>query len=187
MSKLKNSLITLVGLLALIGAVSIATPFKGYGQNSPETVETTTNVQVVNPATAPVPTLDAPTQVLQRQITADFGSSSATILDKPIYTVPAGKKLVIESVTVSGALHQDEKLVSAFFTTTVNNFKVNYSIPVQHQKITFSGQTEASALASVRLYATSGTTVTVSAIRSDISGSSSVTFGFSGYLVNAPN
>lgn len=187
MSKLKSSLITFVALLALIGAVSIMTPFKGYGQNSPEAVETTTNVQVVNPANAPVPTLDAPTQVLQRQLSVNFGSNTTTILDKPIYTVPAGKKLVIENVTVSGALYQDEKLVSAALTTTVNNFKVDYHIPVQHQKLTVPDQTAASAIASVRLYATAGTTVTVSAIRSDTSGSASVTFGFSGYLVNATN
>ena len=188
MYNFKNSLMTLVGLLALIGAIAIVTPFKGYSQQNPEATTATSDVRVVNPATAPVLTLDAPTQVLQREIDLSFANDISIITDKTLSTVPAGKKLVIENASVFGTIPQGQKVVAVLLRTTVNSFTIDHPIPIQQQQDFPAGSSTLSlANASLRLYATAGTTIKVSAIRNTTGGVADVKVAISGYLVNAPN
>lgn len=187
MYNFKNSLITLAGLLVLVGVIAAVTPFKGYGQQGTEAVTATSDVKVVNPANAPVLTLEAPTQLLQREVGISFGNASI-VTDRILYTVPAGKKLVIENVSVLGTIPENQKLVLVTLRTTVNNITIEHPVPMQQQdEYPAAGTTYSLANASLQLYATAGTTIRVSAIRNSTGGFTDVRVAISGYLVNAPN
>ena len=56
MYNFKRSLISLAGLLVLIGITAAITPFKGYSQNGPQAVTAVQDVRVVNAPNSPVPT-----------------------------------------------------------------------------------------------------------------------------------
>lgn len=185
MYNFKNSLITLGGLLALVGVIAAVTPFKGYSQQNAEATTAVSDVKVVNPANAPVLTLEAPTQVLQRKINFSFGNVTI-VTDKLLYTVPANKKFVIENVSVFGTIPENQKLVLVALRTTVNNITVEHPIPMQQQD-SYAGATYSLANASLQLYATAGTTIKVSAIRNSAGGFTDVRVAITGYLVNAPN
>ena len=104
MYKLKNSLITLAGLLALIGVVAAVTPFTGYGKAGPEAVQAAQDVRVVNTATDPALTRDVDgarsnnivtlvsTNIGFRRVNANgiFGSGE--------FTVPSGQVLIVTDV-----------------------------------------------------------------------------------------
>ena len=185
MRTLKKSLMTLTGLLMLIGIIAVATPFKGYSQQSAEAI---TEVKVVNPASAPVLTTDAPIQLIQREVILSFSSSLGVITDQLLYTVPAGKKLIIENASVLGEIQQNQRLVLVSMSTTINSITIEHPLPIQ-QRDNYAAAGQAFALANIplRLYATAGTAIKVSAIRDTTGLSASVRVAFSGYLVNTSN
>ena len=104
MYKLKNSLLTLIGLLALIGLVAAITPFKSYGQRSPEALATVQDVQVVNATTMPVPTQDvnalkASNIVSLMSTSTGFRRVTANgVLGGSEFVVPADQALIITDV-----------------------------------------------------------------------------------------
>ena len=56
MYNFKRSLFALLGLLLLVCVVAAITPFKGYGQESPDAATVSQDVRVVNSTANPVPT-----------------------------------------------------------------------------------------------------------------------------------
>ena len=107
---MKNSLIAFVGLLALVGVIALITPASGRGQGSTVSAQptkdvnvvNTPSVNVVNPATSPALVRDVgvplrtPVQI-QVNVFMQFGE---TALLRDVYTVPEGKRLVIEHVAL---------------------------------------------------------------------------------------
>jgi hypothetical protein len=104
MYNFKRSLMALFGLLALIGVVAAITPFKGYGQQSPEAPAAVQDVRVVNATTTPVPT---------RNVDARRASDIVTLLSTNIgfrrvsangvlagaeFVVPADQVLIVTDV-----------------------------------------------------------------------------------------
>lgn len=140
MYKFKNTLFTHIGLLALIGLITILTPFKGYSQQQQGATTAPTEVRVVNPANTPVATkivnasndpvpvsgtikvsntgntaLNVRSNETRAQAVYKFGEFvlvAALAQESPtIYTVPANKRLVIEHVSAKATLSSGEELL----------------------------------------------------------------------------
>lgn len=108
MKKLKNSLIVFAGLMTMVGFIALTTPISGRGQanNAPPTrdvnVVNTPSVNVVNTASSPALVRDvgAPVRTpvqIGVNVFISFGETSRL---SDIYTVPEGKRLVIEHVAL---------------------------------------------------------------------------------------
>src|SRR5439155_10253743 len=83
-------------------------------------VVNTPNVNVVNTTASPVPVRDVDNparQPFQAQVVGGFADGAATTGDIPITTVPAGKLLVIEHVSVFGRMLPGQKMVRATIQT----------------------------------------------------------------------
>ena len=117
-----------------------------------------------------------------RLTTSDWGTS--TFVSTNIYTVPAGKRLVIENVVAHMRV-----LAGAFVTlsvrTTVGGNAAGAEIILAPQG-TFGRESHFSATQNMRLYADPNTAVTISYARSVTDATGKVVFGFSGYLVDKP-
>lgn len=122
------------------------------------------------------------TGAVARSHSSDFGAALSST--GTIYTVPAGKRLVIENVscmaTVATGLH-----VSGSIGTRVGGTSSSCQTTFQlvgtgenYRRYSFNHP--------VRLYADPGTNVTFTTIRSGTSSQGGYTVGFSGYLVNYP-
>jgi len=104
MYKLKNSLITLAGLLALIGVVAVVTPFTSYGKASPEPVQTVQDVRVVNAATDPALTRDvdgARSTNIVTLVSTNIGFRRVNangVFASGEFTVPNGQVLIVTDV-----------------------------------------------------------------------------------------
>ena len=108
MMKLKNSLIAVTGLMAIVGLIALVTPISGRGQGNdvppPRDVNVinTPSVNVVNTATSPALVRDVgvplrtPVQI-KLNVLITFPETGAL---EDIYVVPEGKRLVIEHVAL---------------------------------------------------------------------------------------
>src|SRR5437870_13576858 len=79
-----------------------------------------TNVNVVNTTASPVPVRDVDNparQPFQAQAVGGFADGASTTGDITIGPVPAGKRLVIEHVSVFGAMLSGQKMVRATIQT----------------------------------------------------------------------
>jgi hypothetical protein len=94
MYSFKRSVVTLFGLLALIGAVAAITPFKGYGQQSPEAVAATQDVRVVNTTANPA---------LTRNIDAPRGNNIVTLYSSSVAQTAATFKRVFADGSIAGS------------------------------------------------------------------------------------
>jgi len=132
-----------------------------------------------NPSPQPAPQLvrdiDNPArQPFQRQLgfeVTEFGGFSS-------FTVPAGKRLVIEYVSASGVVPSGDSMQYLVVTGEVQNF-----IPVA-QQASAPGVVFCVAGLQTRLYAEPGTSVTLGALRTGSTGTSSANISISGYLVD---
>lgn len=108
MKNLKNSVIVLAGLMAIVGCIALATPISGKGQanDAPPArdvnVVNTPSVNVVNPASSPalVRDIGAPVRTPVQIKVNLFISFGETTRLSDVYTVPEGKRLVIEHVAL---------------------------------------------------------------------------------------
>ena len=107
---MKNSLLAFVGILGLIVVIALMTPTPGRGQgssgNAPPAqnvnVVNTPSVNVVNSASSPALVRDVGVPVrtpvqIPVNVFMQFGE---TALLRDVYTVPEGKRLVIEHVSL---------------------------------------------------------------------------------------
>jgi hypothetical protein len=133
MKILKQSLIVFVGQIILIAALVLIIPHSGHGQPPPGPGQPTQNVKVVNPASEPVPVTgtvtvanlgSSPLPVTGTVTVSNLGTNPLPVSDsnnpakQPFqiemsttdffvpdrFTVPAGKRLVIEMVTIHNLL-----------------------------------------------------------------------------------
>jgi hypothetical protein len=196
MYKLKNSLFALVGLLALVGAISVLTPRSGFGQKAstqPTPIPPPVNVNVVNtplPVTgtisvgnlgdSPLPVRDVDNPARQPvSATANCSESTGTNCEATIYSVPAGKRLVIEYVSFQARVPFGQV---AYMSITGGPY-----FPFSQPAVSFPGANVVRFAEQVRLYSEPGTTLVVQGERTG-SGLSSTNFSFfiSGYLVDVP-
>jgi hypothetical protein len=120
--------------------------------------------------------------------------SDTTIADKAIYTVPAGKELVIQQVQMQSVLPSGEHVIESSIAT-VNSTQLGrptfyrWIVPETTAVVDTFGTDWIGAIQTT-LYADPGTNVAMRCRRSDTTGTSngvSVTCDFSGYLVSLPS
>ena len=232
MYKVKNSLIALVGLMALLGVIAVITPRTGVGQNvkAPQDVRVvgTTVTQPVS-ASSPLPVTgdvnigNTPTVNAQQsgswnvgingmptvkvdntanplfvrdvdnpasqpfQAATSFGIAAQQIRGGGVLTtVPLGKRLVIEHVSVRARVQPNQKLAEAEILIAVANNN-NGGHPIDYYfALNDQGDNLFMANQQVRLYADPGTEVQVAATRNASDGSGFVYFSISGYFVDVP-
>ena len=204
MKRIKNACAACVCLLALCGLLALATPGVSYGQGggtkSVEVVNTAANpvpvtgtiaggtVQIGNTPSAPVPVLDVASgarQPFQAFIVEALQDGENNAGDRASFTVPAGKRLVIEHVTYL-------EPVPAGQGRRVRLDAVADGRACRHQLLLergpgFSGGTEdVKASQPIRAYADGGTSVIFRVSRNATSGVSGFNISVSGYLVDMP-
>lgn len=123
-----------------------------------------------------------------------YGTSSATFAsDSTTIKVPAGKRLVIETVTID-SLPASGQIPEAWVGVTAGGAGGAHHIPLQRMwtAAQYGGgmiYDRYQAMVSVRLYADPGTTVTLGTRRSSTAGTAAdmvTSFRVSGYYVNLP-
>ena len=176
MSKIKNSLIASSFFFALFIFASTAT----YGQNAKPAAD----VNVVN--TPSVRDADNPAHQPVQAIVACL-ADNVLGCSEIIYTVPEGKRLVIEFVSMEAILTADQK-AQLKIETTAGGANVTHNFPLTPPAVVFQGEAVVSTLAQpVRLYADAGTSVEIKARRNNIGPAFKAFFrvSISGYLVDS--
>ncbi len=191
MNRIKNSLIAFGGLSLLIGAIALVTPLptQGHGDDpvgppKPVNVVNTPTVQVSNPAGAPVPVRDVDNPARQTVHTNVFCLANSMIgCDETIYTVPAGKRLVIEYASMVAEIPVGQ-VASWTISTFVGGRLERHRFPQTPPSVAFNNVNATESGQQVRIYADPGTNVKAGGIPN--SGSGPFTFTISGHLVDVP-
>lgn len=168
---------TALGILAL----SVSLSLTGLSQTLASGVQAGVQKVMVTNTVLEAPA--APTDPVQFGATVKIPSSQKGDRTQVAYTVPAGKRLVIEFVAVQFFQQASDEYSRAGFSTGGPTFPVPlFHEPGVGQNFDFNyvGSER------VKVYANPGTTVTVHAMHDTLlSGPDYMTFSFSGYLVNA--
>jgi hypothetical protein len=136
-----------------------------------------TPVTVVNPTSAPVPTTDANEPALQPFQATLFPHSSTSNEATDTFTVPAGKRLVIEYYS-SQPQDLSGGAAGMVLTTTAGGTFVQYIVYINANTTNAVNQT-------VRIYADPGSTVEAFVFNSNASSCAGFV-SVSGHLVNVP-
>jgi hypothetical protein len=146
-----------------------------------------TDVNVVNSSSAPVPVVNIndAQQPIQKWL-GTLQPPNTTVSQLNLLTVPQGKRLVIEFVSVHGVVPQGQRISNCKLTTITGNEIFNmYPVMTQLPDFVF-GDAAFGATQTVKLYADQNTVVRVSFNRSGATGTGSVEASISGYLVDMP-
>jgi hypothetical protein len=119
------------------------------------------------------------------QITFGFKLPDLTLSTGDEFTVPKGKRLVIELIAGQGSV-EAEQILEAGIATTVNGNLANYPLVLSKEGI-IANRARFVGSQLMRVYADPGTVVFVSAGRTAPgSGSAEFTLAISGQLVDVP-
>jgi hypothetical protein len=102
-----------------------------------------------------------------------------------IYTVPQGKRLIIEFASMDANINVGQ-VAQLEVQTTVGGELVVHRFPTTQPAVAFSGQGSATLGQQVRLYAEAGDIVILSGIRNITTGPALFRFTISGHLVDVP-
>ena len=166
-------------LLALIG-LAASRPAHSVSPGGP------VPVQIVNNAAAPALTRDVDNgarQPFQQPFTMNFnaGSNDLNLADTPTLSVPTGKRLVIETVSVHRGFSA-RGVLNTEIDDRLNGSSIAYVLP----PVAANGADNPGILQPVRLYAEGDQAVILRATRSDSTLPESVGVSISGYLVDIP-
>jgi hypothetical protein len=175
----------------LTAHVSLAPSAAAQGQGKPDTkvveqnVDSTGNIKVHDSGTVTVTGTVDPVQV------STFGTFAAGSRFSDgslvLYTVPAGKVLVVETFTTSSNMSAVDHMMDATFELSLNgeSFHV-YVQPVAEGVFTSTGASIFRGTQKVTAYAGPGSQVTVLASRDGASlSSTAVSFALAGHLIDA--
>jgi len=151
-------------------------------------VVNTPNVNVVNTTASPVPVRDVDnpaSQPFQAKVVVGFADGASTTGDITIATVPAGKRLVIEYLSVFSAMLSHQKVINTLIEQAEQG--------VHGQNYPFGSNADGTldywiGSQPIRFYAQPGP-IRCFAERDSFAGANpnSVTFTIVGYLVNCPD
>lgn len=171
-----------LGRLAASASVAALAAALAAGPGYVVAATTSAPVTVTNPASDPVQTraTDNPANhAVQFSFGLFMNNGDTNVFSGPVYTVPAGKRLVIQTVSVfrSGAniLTQAGQV---FITTRFNNAFTLLAVPDTEP----NGMFPAATLSTV-FYADPATPVSISAYRTSGAGQESDNITIAGYLV----
>jgi hypothetical protein len=147
-------------------------------------------VKVVNTPAEAVPVREqATSQPVQAQVFGSFVSGDNFSSEETVYTVPAGKMLVIESFTGASIMDATDHLMDAVFRVEVSGFldSFNWYLQPVDEGVAHTGARVFRGSEQVTAYAGPGTTVKATASRrGDALAGTAVLFGLAGHLVSAP-
>ena len=201
MSRLKNSFIASIGLLALIGVLALLTPRTGQSQtdtvgpskpvlviNSPsEPVPVTGMVNVGNLGNSPLPVRDVDNgQQPFHENTGILLFSLNSGTTTTIFTVPEGKRFILETVSAHVELDPVDTPHRVVVLTQLGNKPVFHEILVSRQGLDLNGQSVFVGTHYMRAYADPGTEVKFQFSRSNTTKSASAEVTISGYFVDLP-
>ena len=199
MFSLKKSVTALVGLLVLVVTLVALVPLVSRGQGNSGNHPPPFDVNVVNtplPVTgtvtvgnlgdSPLPVRDVDNPARQPvQARANCSVTIETGCLPTIYTVPAGKRLVIEYASMDANVPAGE-LAQLAIATRTGGETVEHAFPLTPPSVAFSAGRAANVGQQVRLYADPGTSVVVTGSRSGFGSPASFIFTISGHLVDVP-
>ena len=164
--------------LTLLGSIGLAAsrPARSISAGGP------VPVQVVNSTATPALTRDVDNgdrQPFQQPFTMNFGRGDTEILDNPVLSVPAGKRLVIETISVSRGFSARGTL-NPTISNRLNGISINFALP----PVAANGANNPGIMQPTRLYADGNQAVIIRADRSDATFPESDLVSISGYLVN---
>lgn len=145
------------------------------------------DVHVANPPKAPALVVSAPAQPFTRTFSTPFSSQNVHSL----FTVPAGKRLVIETVTAihSGGFQSSHAVLGVLILRNAGGTPITYNLPSNRVDQTPNGnpgqQMLAQSLARVRWYLDAGDNLQMEILKNALF-SSSTTLTFSGYYIDLP-
>ena len=145
------------------------------------------SVHLSNGADNPVPVRDIDNlqQPFQKSIIAPSMPSGSAITDVT-FTVPDGKRLVLEFASINGGVPSGQTLTAYLQTHVGDEFNAIFPI-VMTQVGSFGNLNVFHASQPIKLYADRGTTVRCAAIRTGTAdNASAVGFTLAGYLVDVP-
>jgi hypothetical protein len=203
MYSFKRSLIALVGLLVLVGVLATLLPLVGRGQGTPPNGPPPQDVIVINSAAQPVPVTGSVTvanvgsgRLLVRDVdnparqpfetNQNCSPSGGALGCQMSFTVPAGKRLVIEYASMHASIPAGEVAELAIGTTVAGTF-VEHVLPLTPPSMPFAaGGLVARVGQVVRLYADPGTVIFLNVGRSGVGTPTNFSVSISGHLVDVP-
>jgi hypothetical protein len=148
------------------------------------------DVTVVNPDSKPVPVRDVENPARQPFQQELFLSTPDGLLGaNDQFTVPSGKRLVIEFVSFSMTWPAGQVTTRAFINVcnaSGNSCPASFYLPASFQATEFGGSEFFVASSPTRLYADPGTVVSAAVRRNVTAGTGLATVAVSGYLVDVP-
>jgi hypothetical protein len=142
-------------------------------------------VEISNATPIPVAVSSTASEQLVRvhdHVTSDLWTSV-----RPIYTVPAGKRLIIKYLNADGIIDNGKIAVDLEILQTVSPFAfVNYRIPVADQGFFSDNHSLFAGSEEVFMFADSGEVIRWICIPSDINRTGACNVAFFGTLINAP-
>lgn len=186
MKRIKQALVTGGCLLTLLCIVTVTTPRVSYGSGGaapgPEKP-----VVVVNTAAEPVPARDVDNparEPFQRFLVGQVDDGEINAGDSVSFSVPAGKRLVIEYVSLLGVVPAGQKLrvkIDAFA-----GGPGSHQLTLSNEGSFQAGRDDYKASHLTRIYADPGTDVFLRVARNSTSGVAGINASVSGYLVDVP-
>jgi len=184
-----NRLFVLLACTGL-GVVTASEPARAQGRPAAPVQELNVdahgNIRVHEQGTASVKSVIEP---VQKSTFSSFATGERFTDEVTLYTVPAGKVLVIDAVTVSSVLSPSDRLFDATFNVMLDDPILPFEIRVQPAAegvFTSTNGNVFSKTQAITAYAGPGTAVTARASRDGTSLSgTAILFGFAGHLVDA--
>lgn len=167
-----------------LGATVFRAPIAEAAKNAMEVI-------VTNDATQPVPVHEQQrTTPVQAADFATFPTGDRFSSTVTLYTIPAGKMLIIESVSTSSHLNPNDRVLDVRFEVNIAGFASSYTIylqPADEGIFTGTNVRTFRGTSVTRAYAGPGTTVTATGVRDGTSLSGTALYlAIAGQLVDAP-
>jgi hypothetical protein len=175
MNRFRNALLATAAALLIVQALL----FTGPGQALAQDVA---SVLIANTAANPVPVRDVDNGQQPVIVQGAFGIGTGQFNGSgSLLTVPAGKRLVIETVSIFFGIPQGQFLEQLALGAGFHSFQLT-----PPRKGTSTGTDYYGGTFAFRTYFDPGAKVTVSAVRSANSGSTIINVTMSGYYINVP-
>lgn len=124
------------------------------------------------------------TTAFQATIIGNWGDGDG--IAQGTLAIPAGKRLVVEFVSITISLVLGQSVVDTLVTSTVDGVQVSYRLAVSANSSFPTSPFSHTVDKPVRIYSDGGTSLNVSIARTPASGGASFTVAISGYLVDLP-
>jgi hypothetical protein len=154
----------------------------------PVTVTQPVNVQVINSDTAPVQTQDVDNPAFQPfQLKQEFSYLEGTLGRAASVSVPPGKRLVIEFISVFAILPTGQNPTTNWIqVTNINGISVNHYFSASFQGNYSATENIFVGSTPTRLYCNPGSTFQIFFRRNKDTGAGLAFVSLSGYYVNVP-